>query len=52
MQKECKRCGNSFEGCSEFCSDQCKEEYLVDLKKKLDLAVKKDTGHTKKMSGC
>lgn len=51
MLKKCKTCQKDFEGdAREFCSWQCEENYKSVLRKKLDEAIKKDKGHTKRLS--
>jgi predicted nucleic acid-binding Zn ribbon protein len=49
--KKCKFCGKEFEGESkEFCSWECSEAKMSELKKRLKEAVNKDKGHTEEFS--
>jgi len=42
-------CGEPLDGQDQLCSPECREEYRVKLKKRLERAVKNDTSHTEKM---
>jgi predicted nucleic acid-binding Zn ribbon protein len=49
--KKCIVCGKEFDGLErEVCSWQCDEKRLSTIRKKLDDTIKRDKGHTKKMS--
>ena len=46
---KCMNCGEPLDGQDQLCSPECREEYRVKLKKRLERAVKNDTSHTEKM---
>ena len=51
MKIFCVYCRKLFESDDEkFCSQACKDAYLVGLTKKMEEAVKNDPSHSKKLS--
>lgn len=51
MKLICVYCRKPFESDTEkFCSQNCKDNYLVGLTKRIDEAVKNDPSHSEKLS--
>lgn len=51
MKLICVHCGRSFEGDNvKFCSQGCRDAYIVSIDRRVREAVKNDTSHTRKMS--
>jgi len=51
MKLVCIHCGNAFEGNNEkFCSQGCRDSYIVSLDKRTREAVRDDPSHTSQMS--
>ena len=51
MKLICEHCGKSFEGDNtKFCSQGCRDSYIVAIDKRAREAIKGDPSHTTKMS--
>ena len=51
MKLVCLHCGKSFDWESEkFCSENCKNLHIADMDRRVENAVREDSGHTDKMS--
>ena len=47
----CLHCGKSFSGDNiKFCSQGCRDAYIVSIDRRVREAVKNDSSHTRKMS--
>jgi len=48
---KCKNCSKDlFESRHKFCSINCQDDYIANLEKIVEKAVKNDMGHTRKIS--
>lgn len=51
MKLTCESCAKSFEGENEkFCSQGCRDSYIVDIEKRTREAVANDPSHISQMS--
>ncbi|MCV0431140.1 hypothetical protein [Nitrosopumilus sp.] len=51
MEMICVHCGKSFEGDREkFCSQGCRDSFIVNIEKRAREAVRNDPSHTSNMS--
>ena len=50
MNSKCKQCGNPCDGLRLFCSDVCRDKYIVEIEKKVIKATEEDPSHITKLS--
>ncbi|MFI5416909.1 MAG: hypothetical protein ACHQW9_02525 [Nitrososphaerales archaeon] len=51
MSKKCKQCGKDYDSDSElFCSEMCHDAFDLDIKERLEDALRNDKSHTQEMS--
>ena len=47
---KCRECGNLCNSQRLFCSDVCRDKYIVGIEKRVITATGEDPSHTKKLS--
>jgi predicted nucleic acid-binding Zn ribbon protein len=50
MPKKCKQCGKDYDSDSLFCSEICHDAFDLDIKERLEDALRNDKSHTEEMS--
>ncbi|MCV0412669.1 hypothetical protein [Nitrosarchaeum sp.] len=51
MKLVCMNCGHQFEGDNtKFCSQSCRDSYIMNIEKRVRESVKNDSSHTKELS--
>jgi len=48
--KKCAYCKNSFEGDAKFCSQNCRDSYILEISNRIKEATENDLSHTKSFS--
>ena len=50
MNSKCRQCGNLCDDLRLFCSDTCRDKYIVGIEKRVTKATEEDPSHTAKLS--
>ena len=50
LKIKCVYCNKYFDGDAKFCSQNCRDSYILEISKRAKEATEKDTSHTKKFS--
>lgn len=50
MTSKCRQCGNLCDDLRLFCSDTCRDKYIVGIEKRVIMATEEDPSHTAKLS--
>lgn len=49
--KRCSKCGREFDSSNQFfCSSSCERAFEDEIQERLNVAVKNDPGHTKRLA--